>query len=71
MSECHFWWRAGETQWCDMIGEECHCSGWEESCDLKKVAKQKLSARLVAQVEIENTENEDEEEPPNELKRSA
>ncbi len=35
MSECHFWWRSGDVQWCDMNGSECHCGGWDESCDLK------------------------------------
>jgi hypothetical protein len=52
MSECHFWWRAGDTQWCDMQGNECHCHGWEESCDLKKEKNNEESqAKLVANVD--------------------
>ena len=35
MSECHFWWNTGEVQWCDMVGGECHCSGWDDCCDMK------------------------------------
>ncbi|MCL6628743.1 MAG: hypothetical protein K6U00_03980 [Armatimonadetes bacterium] len=51
MSECHFWWRAGDTQWCDMQGNECHCHGWEESCDMKKAKEAESQARLVAHVD--------------------
>jgi len=51
MSECHFWWRAGDTQWCDMQGNECHCHGWEESCDMKKAKEAGSQARLVAHVD--------------------
>ena len=50
MSECHFWWRAGDTQWCDMLGDACHCYGWDESCDLKKGKNRQPQARLVAQI---------------------
>lgn len=48
MSECHFWWRAGEVQWCDMTGESCKCGGWEENCDMRKKKRSKEKARLVA-----------------------
>jgi len=50
MAECHFWWRAGDTQWCDMRGEACQCNGWEECCDLKKAKNRNPQARLVAKI---------------------
>lgn len=55
MAECHFWWRAGETQWCDMVGNSCRCGGWEESCDLKSVSH-RSRAKLIAQVDPEAAE---------------
>lgn len=51
MSECHFWWRAGDTQWCDMMGDACHCHGWEESCDMRNEKQKVPQARLVAHMQ--------------------
>ena len=47
MSECHFWWNTGEVQWCDMVGGECHCSGWDDCCDMK------LKGRPVTDPDVE------------------
>ena len=42
MSECHYWWRTGEVQWCDMKGDGCHCGGWDEYCDMKQSGRRSL-----------------------------
>lgn len=48
MSECNFWWRTGDIQWCDMKEFECHCGGWDENCDLK-LSGRNMIARLQEQ----------------------
>ncbi len=59
MSECRFWWRAGDVEWCDMIGEACRCGGWDERCDMKLKDKQGAKAPLAAQVQSAMTEEND------------
>ena len=72
MPECHFWWKAGDTQWCDMVGEACRCSGWDDCCDIEAESHRKPKARLVAQVHKLRLEDEEEEVPQHRrLKRSA
>jgi len=61
MSECHFWWKAGKVQWCDMTGESCNCGGWEENCDMKTRKGKKDKTRLVAQARSFALEDEFEE----------
>ncbi|MBI2843400.1 MAG: hypothetical protein HYX78_08365 [Armatimonadetes bacterium] len=36
MAHCDYWWVAGRVEWCDLLGGNCRCGGWEESCTLKK-----------------------------------
>ena len=50
MSECNFWWRAGNTQWCDMIQKTCQCSGWDECCDMKAASRQDQKADSVIDI---------------------
>jgi len=59
MSECHFWWRAGHVEWCDMTGEACDCGGWEEQCDMKLHDERTPEARLVAQAQTAISEESD------------
>lgn len=40
MSNCRFWWRTGDVQWCDMKGNGCRCGGWDECCDMKGMNRQ-------------------------------
>lgn len=42
MSECHYWWRTGSVQWCDMKSDDCTCGGWEEHCDMRKSGRRKM-----------------------------
>lgn len=42
MSECHYWWRTGEVQWCDMKGDGCQCGGWDDYCDMKHTGRRSL-----------------------------
>ena len=42
MSECNYWWRTGDIQWCDMKGNDCTCAGWEEHCDMRKSGRRKM-----------------------------
>jgi len=35
LSQCDYWWFAGDVEWCDLRGGACKCGGWEESCVLK------------------------------------
>ena len=58
MSECHFWWKAGEVQWCDMTGQCCDCEGWEEHCDMRAKKRKGEKARLVAQTHALSMEDE-------------
>jgi hypothetical protein len=59
MSDCHYWWRAGEVQWCDMLGETCRCGGWDECCDIKIVDNQNKKTRLVAKAHAIQMESDD------------
>ena len=60
MSECHFWWRAGDVQWCDMVGELCQCSGLDERCDMKRRESQAVKAKLLAKARSTREDEEDE-----------
>lgn len=42
MSECSYWWRTGEVQWCDMKGDGCQCGGWDDYCDMKRTGRKAL-----------------------------
>jgi len=42
MSECNYWWRTGEVQWCDMKGDGCGCGGWDDYCDMKQSGRRAL-----------------------------
>lgn len=44
MAQCEYWWFAGAVEWCDLNGSSCRCSGWEDSCVLKKTPKKSNKA---------------------------
>lgn len=43
MSQCNYWWRSGEVQWCDMKSDGCTCTGWEENCDMRKSGRRRMN----------------------------
>ena len=49
MSECNLWWKAGDVQWCDMMGDMCQCGGWDERCNMKAADDQYQQVRFSAQ----------------------
>ena len=57
MSECHYWWRSGDVQWCDRKSDGCTCGGWEEGCDMKKTGRShlELDLQLVEEMETLHT----------------